>query len=393
LGPNGRLGFVLPAELLATHYAGEVRSFLLRRFGSLKIVVFKELVFPGVMEEVILLLAEGSGGCNSFEIIQVKNADCLDSVALRGKGYCPPHPNHKWTASLLHQEAHEILISLTQSKTFEPLKNWGDVYLGFVTGNNAFFTMGEGERINNNISEKDVVRICPPGARKLDCIALTNAVWKQMRDNEARTYLFYPRSNQPDRSSEKYIEKGRRLKVHTGYKCANRDPWWRVPIPEEPDLIFTYMNYQMPRLISNEARLQVPNSMYGIKLHRNRKLIARKGLPQLFCNSVSALSSEIEGRSYGGGLLKHEPREADQILVPSLALTEELINKRETAQSSRTYNTGQVHGCCVADELLLTELGNLPIEAMHIVQSARTDLFTRRAARNKSMSNRQPNEI
>ena len=73
LNSYGRLGFVLPAELLATHYAANVRAaFLLHRFGSLKIILFEQLVFPGVMQEVILLLAEGSGGCNSFQVYPIQ---------------------------------------------------------------------------------------------------------------------------------------------------------------------------------------------------------------------------------------------------------------------------------------------------------------------------------
>ena len=36
-------------------------------------------------------------------------------------------------------------------------------------------------------------------------------------------------------------------------------------------------------------------------------------------NTVTLLGSEIVGRAYGGGLLKHEPREADLLPVPSMA--------------------------------------------------------------------------
>ena len=39
-----------------------------------------------------------------------------------------------------------------------------------------------------------------------------------------------------------------------------------------------------------------------------------------FYNSATMLSCERTGRSYGGGVLKLEPREADQVLVPSVDL-------------------------------------------------------------------------
>ena len=56
--PGGRLGLVLPGELLTVNYAAAVRRFLMERFGGVRLVVFTERVFPGVLEEVVLLLAE-----------------------------------------------------------------------------------------------------------------------------------------------------------------------------------------------------------------------------------------------------------------------------------------------------------------------------------------------
>lgn len=387
LKPNGRLGFVLPAELLATRYAAEVRSFLLRRFGSLKIVLFEQLIFPGVMEEVILLLAEGSGGCNSFEVIQVKNIDSLNRAILRGSGYRPPHPNHKWTTGLLHQEAQHVLSTLSHSKSFETIADWGITYLGFVTGGNGFFILNEAERIRHGLSEKDLVRICPPGARKINGFAYTEAAWRSMRDEGAAVYLFYPRSTLLGINSKKYVEIGINRKIQTGYKCANREPWWRVPLTPEPDLIFTYMNHQMPRIVSNDAKIQVSNSVYGVTLHRNRKMIGRKMLPRLFFNSVSALSSEIEGRSYGGGLLKIEPREADKILLPSLSMAADLIDDFDTMfpLDERLQQSQYADFCERIDRILLNTVSGLTEDSIKIIQKARKDLFGRRMSRTKSV--------
>jgi len=387
LKPNGRLGFVLPAELLATRYAAEVRSFLLRRFGSLKIILFEQLIFPGVMEEVILLLAEGSGGCNSFEVIQVKNIDSLNHAILRGNGYHPPHPNHKWTTGLLQQEAQHVLSTLSHSKSFETLSNWGNTYLGFVTGSNAFFTLSEAERIRHRLTDKDIIRIFPPGTRKINWFAFTEAAWHSMRDEGAAVYLFYPRSTALDTNSKNYIDVGVNRKIHTGYKCANRKPWWRVPIPQEPDLIFTYMNHQMPRIVSNDAKIQASNSVYGVKLHRNRKLIGRKVLPRLFFNSVSALSSEIEGRSYGGGLLKIEPREADRIFLPSLSIAADLFDELdEIFPAQGTLQQSEYADSCERmDRILVNAVSGLTEDAIKIIQKARKDLVGRRLSRTKSV--------
>lgn len=76
LRPGGRLGLVLPAELLTVNYAAEVRRYLMARFGRVRLVVFTERVFPGVLEEVVLLLAEDAlapGGTDHCELRQVSS--------------------------------------------------------------------------------------------------------------------------------------------------------------------------------------------------------------------------------------------------------------------------------------------------------------------------------
>ena len=80
LNPEGRLALVLPAELLSVNYAQEVRRFLLRRFSRVRLIVFEERVFPGVLEEIVLLLAEGRGGAECLELHQTRNVESLSPV-------------------------------------------------------------------------------------------------------------------------------------------------------------------------------------------------------------------------------------------------------------------------------------------------------------------------
>ena len=122
--------------------------------------------------------------------------------------------------------------------------------------------------------------------------------------------------------------------------------------------------------------------MYGIVLDRNRRVLGQKCLPKLFFNSVSALSSEIEGRSYHVELLKIEPREADKILVPSLTLVAdlaELVSKMKDIALDRTKLSDQI------DSLIFQVATNLPREAIKIVQASRLELFNHGMSRNKSV--------
>ena len=81
LRDGGRLAMVVPAELLQVKYAAELRYRLPMMFEDVYIVAFDELVFPGIQQEVVLLLAKGrrrySGNCGRLHTWQVANGEAL----------------------------------------------------------------------------------------------------------------------------------------------------------------------------------------------------------------------------------------------------------------------------------------------------------------------------
>src|SRR6185437_4953885 len=83
LKQGGRLGLVLPAELLSVNYAAEVRRFLMERFRAVRLVVFRERVFPGVLAEVVLMLADGfdEGPTDRCELVKANNISEVSTAA------------------------------------------------------------------------------------------------------------------------------------------------------------------------------------------------------------------------------------------------------------------------------------------------------------------------
>ena len=291
LAPEGRLALVLPAELLSVNYAREVRRFLLRRFGRVRLVLFEERVFPEVLEEVVLLLAEGSGGADCLEICQTRDLKSLKSVESEEWTAHTPGGDEKWMPALLARDAFATYRALTAAR-FEPLRAWGGAYLGAVTGSNRFFALTVDEAAEHGLRESDTIRISPPGTRHLRGFAFTEAAWQRLARDGARCLLLYP-GDKPSEAARRYIAGAERAGIADAYKCRARTPWWRVPLVEAPDLFLTYMNHDRPRLVGNSARVQILNSVYGVRLARGRKRLGRDSLPVACLNSVTLLGAEI----------------------------------------------------------------------------------------------------
>ena len=382
LSPGGRLALVLPAELLSVNYAQEIRRFLLRRFRRVRLVMFEERVFPGVLEEVVLLLAEGSGGTDCLEVHQARDLGSLTSVETATWTAHTPGTIEKWTPALVAQDAFATYETLVGEKC-EELRSWGEVYLGAVTGNNRFFSLTMTEAAAKGLCDSDLIQISPPGTRHLRGLTFTKAVWRQLAEDGARCLLLYPRS-EPSDAAWRYIAEAEEAGVANGYKCRMRKPWWRVPLVEAPDLFLTYMNHDRPRLVSNAARVQVLNSIYGIRLARGRKRFGRDLLPIACLNSVTLLGAEIVGRAYGGGLLKMEPREADRLPVPSLERTRRLDERLRSIkpQLARSLRNGNlVEAIWAVDKIVLD---GVPEDDLKILRTAREMLFQRRRTRGKN---------
>lgn len=384
LAQDGRLALVLPAELLTVGYATEVRSFLLRRFAHIKLVVFEQRIFPGVLEDVVLLLAEGTGGADRFELHQTKNAQTLLQDSVAWEQYVP-EKGGKWTPALVARSAFSAYERLV-SQTCEGLSAWGRTYLGSVTGNNKFFSLSPAELLEKGLDASELLRISPPGSRHLRGLEFSNASWKALASENAKTYLFYPQSDL-SQAAEAHVRRGRDEDVDKAYKCKVRSPWWRVPLVEVPDILLTYMNHDRPRLITNSAKVNILNSLYGIKLQAARRQLGMDLLPLACLNSVTLLGAEVVGRAYGGGLLKLEPREADKLPVPSVKVIAECQEKLRAIrpQLNSALRRNDIDAATrLVDPILFAAADSATLDTL---RTAREILFQRRRAKGSNGQN------
>jgi len=380
---GGRLGLVLPAELLTVNYAQPLRAFLLARFTTVRLVLFQERIFPGVSEEVVLLLAEGDGPTSTIEVCEVPNAAALTTVEVLPWRRYIPDTDSRWSSALLAGEVSSTFTAVSSGGGFVPLLAWGDPDLGMVTGNNNYFALSPTMAGDLGLSDREVTPISPPGSRHLRGLALTLAAWKSLGARGARTLLFTPDPHRPSAAARRYIAQGEAQGVHDAYKCRIRKNWWQVPVVPQADLLVTCMNHDAPRLVANRAGVLHLNSVHGVVLRAKDRTVGMRQLPIGMLNSVTVVGAELHGRSYGGGILKLEPKEADRLPVPmppALRAAAGDLDAVRPKVEGLLADGRFADAVGVVDQLLLGRLGVTAEDAVAL-QDAREYLFWRRTQR------------
>jgi adenine-specific DNA methylase len=379
VAPGGRLAQVLPAELIHAQYADQILDHICERFGRASVVMFDEHVFPGAQEEVVLLCAEDrdNGSAAGIETLSFTNLDDLE-LPLRGAGSLRPARPHKLLAGLVDPASIEVYDELVAGERTRLLGDLASVDIGAVTGANSFFVrsaeaMAEvpTEFLRQAVSKAAHI----PGAR------LSRQDFRAMDERRLPTRMLVLDTDAWGTCSpevRRLIEEGEHDGVHARYKCRIRDPWWALPsaqVRHPPALFLTYMSGAFPRLVANEVGALSTNSVHGVRLYNGAD---PRALAACFYTSLTMLSAELVGRSYGGGVLKLEPTEAERLVLarPS-PWHRSLLSEVDRLVRARHYD----RLVTLVDQAILVEDLGLAPDRVALLRSAADRLRRRRLLR------------
>jgi adenine-specific DNA-methyltransferase len=315
---GGKIGFVLPAEILQVSFAHQLRQFIAHYYNKINIISFEKLVFPNIQQEVVLLLCEKNNTKDHLiEHIELKDADSLaslDVARLKSPKKRIDFKSNKWTFYFLEQEEIDFLEDIATSRNVPILGKFANVEVGITTGSNDFFTVPL-----STIEEYDLEDYARPMVGRsvqVNSVIFTEKDWEKNRVSEAKAHLlvFPERKNLNKRNGAvKYIAYGESKEIHKGYKTGIRDDWFVVPSLKISDALFIRRNNLYPRLIINQARAYTTDTMHRVFLKTGTNI---KALTASYYNSLSLAFTEVSGRSHGGGVLELMPNEAERVLLP-----------------------------------------------------------------------------
>lgn len=331
MAKDGIAGWLIPSEFMDVNYGSELKRFLLEKVTLLHI--------------------------HRFDPTKVQFGDALVSSAVVWFKNTPPPKNHSVEFTFDGNLAKPSLTKLVSRKTLEKEAKWtrfpvseareasGGAVLadffkikrGLATGVNRFFILTE-ETVKKMRLPKQFLKPILPSPRYLkttEVFADEDGVPKL----DKRLFLLdcpLPEEEVKSRypSLWEYLKQGKKERADKGYLCANRSPWYMQESRPPSPFVFTYIgrsdNGNKPfRFILNRSEATVTNSYLILypKPHVLNAITKDGSLVKRIWKVLSEISTASmleEGRVYGGGLHKMEPKELAK--VPAVELAKLLTN-------------------------------------------------------------------
>lgn len=305
---NGAIAFVLPFELTYVRYSKQLWKYLSQHFSELTIIRVFEDIFPDVDVETVLFIAKGFGGSTNFVNYEVydsrlhlfngmmsKNVNISVESILNGE--------RPFVSNLLDANHLKVIGKLRSKGYIKPVSDFCKFKIGYVSADQTYFHPTDMDIRFFQISNDELI---PSIA---NAKVLKNNIGLEVKSSQIQTRLFYPKTAKPNHP---YIKHGEKQKVHKGFKCRQRKPWYITPSIETPDVILTVFG-DKPRMYINSGRYLASNSLLCGFV--KSKTFSPNQVALSWYNSLTLLSIELKVHSLGGGVLVFIPGETDGVEV------------------------------------------------------------------------------
>ena len=331
LSENGKIAFVIPAEILQVVYAEDLRLFLSNQLSKITLLTFEQLVFPDIEQEILVFIGEKGKEEKGIRIIELSNLEDFKKLDFNSNGFQKlKHVKEKWTKYFVSAEEIKVIQSIRDDKRVTKFADLALINVGITTGNNTYFSVDKTTNERYDLSSVTLPLI--GRSSHAHGIYFTESDWqKNIHDNKRAMLISFPDTpyeTYPAKHKE-YIKLGEENGENKGYKCSIRDRWYIVPSVWVPDAFFLRRNNLYPKFVLNRCNAVSTDTMHRIKFNEG---VNAENVLLSYYNSISFAFTEICGRSYGGGVLEILPGEVGNIMLPVVkdideALKNELLEQ------------------------------------------------------------------
>ena len=330
LEKNGKIAFVIPAEIMQVAYADDLRKYLSKHLSKITIISFNELLFEDAEQEVVVLIGtkkDKEKECLISNSLYDNLNDFIKEYDENNLKYEKILTNDKWTRYYLNEDENNVIEDIKKDKRFRRIGDIGLVNVGITTGNNDYFSLDD-----NYVKKYDLKKYTKPligRSSQTHGLVFNEDDWNKNVSKGVKAYLLTINENvnveDMSKEQQEYIKIGEDNEENKGYKCRIRKKWYSVPSIWIPDAFLLRRSNIYPKFVLNGIDAVSTDTMHRIKIkekYDNKKILLS------YYNSISFAFTELCGRSYGGGVLEILPKEAENIIIPNIDdMDEQNVNR------------------------------------------------------------------
>jgi hypothetical protein len=329
-------GWLIPSEFMDVNYGQAVKDYLLQRVTLLRIHRYDphDTQFEDALVSSAVVWFKNAPPPSDHDVSFTVGGTLSDPAWSRLIPLDTLARSPKWTPFFLAERSH-------QSESEMPrLSDFFDIKRGLATGANSFFVLDAEQVDHYRLPTEFLVPILPsPRFLTSEIIDADEAGQPLL----GRT-RFLLSCNLPEEKVQarypalwKYLQTGVEAGISARYLCTHRSPWYAQEARPPAPFLCTYMGrsengQRKPfRFILNHSQATAPNVylMLYPKPSLSKLLKARPALHEAVWQALHQIPVEAligEGRVYGGGLYKLEPKElgnapADGVITVLTGLT------------------------------------------------------------------------
>jgi adenine-specific DNA methylase len=376
---GGRMGWILPGSLIFTDYGRDLLEKLATRFEQVTAIKLQQRCFGhvGTDESSVILFCEKFGPAvegaphKIVHALDLKECANIAEVLAKPTSAKRGKPNERILPSV-DEEINRISRELQSVPGLRRLGEIADVKIGVVTGANRFFLLSQSQAKTLSIPAEAQL---PFFTRFYQAAGLmfTSADIASARDNEEACILLDTRRSAHFQSVSAYLSTFDEELKQSNETFKKGSLWHQPQLGQISDSFLSYMHDSGPRLVLNKAAVYCTNSIHRVFFKAGTAEIQHYLAAIGVMSTLGQFVAEIEGRSYGSGVLKIEPSEAKRILVPSNCAASLMEAKQVATEIDKLFRASEADKARkVADSFVFH---HLPALGRRVSQATIRDLL------------------
>lgn len=321
LEENGRLAFIMPADICEGIFAEKLWQWITQNFCLECVITFTSdaTPFPNIDTNPLVFFIKKTDSKTDFLWVKCKESWTKDLKNFVASGF-----RQKSNSLEIHNRKinEGIETGFSRSSENKPegiqLLEFARVMRGIATGANEFFFLTREQAKEKNIPA-EFLQIAIGRTRDVNSEKITSELVEELDKKGRPTLLFSPDARKLENfpfDVQKYLLQGEELGLPEKSLISQRKPWYRMERRVPPTFLFAYLGRRNIRFIKNSINALPLTGFLCVYSLSNKPLFV-ENLWLALNHPDTLFNLQFVGKSYGSDAIKVEPRSLEKLVIPN----------------------------------------------------------------------------